>query len=526
MFSIQRIRFSDQKIILEKKLDERLKFALLTSDQHPDALTNRTVFTQLCKDDWKFFVNNAVFLEDPEAISLDEKKIPFLLWDYQEQAGDEIVKAIINGYDLPIEKCRKLGITWLVLVIALWGWQFQEWDVLIGSRKAEEVDKRGDMGALFEKLRYMITNQPEWLFGTRLDNFNDKAMLLKHPGHGATIAGEGNNANFGRSDRRKVAFLDEFTSWEQTDRSAWQGLSATTKCRLPVSTPNTRGINCYFYSIVKSAKKKHMPILTLRWWLNPVFSRGLRLTTPDDQAFRFQEKYTSPWLEDEIRRSTDDQSVAQEILINYEASMTGKVFGKFNAEKQVLDGIAYNEDLPLFISWDFGLDQTAILWIQYDPQQKLFYIIDEYVNDGSSQEGSEIYHYIEVIEAKPYKKALHFGDPHSGNNRSITSGQSPATILRKAGIVFRSQRTPIVNRVTAARNILSQVRIAPRCVLATEMFSSWQLAKSGLPDHSEYSHIGESFTYFAWNFKNRSPKKKSEGRTSRKVVPTTGGVTT
>ena len=115
------------------------------------------------------------------------------------------------------------------MVIILWGWHFKQWDALVGSRKAEEVDKRGDMGTLFQKLRFMIRRLPIWIFDKPLTHNTDKVMMMAHPVHGAVIAGEGNNQDFGRSDRKKLCFLDEFTSWEQTDIAAYQGLSATVK---------------------------------------------------------------------------------------------------------------------------------------------------------------------------------------------------------------------------------------------------------------------------------------------------------
>lgn len=526
MIEIKPITTAEQDVLLENKLDERLKFNLLTEPGNAKFQENRVLTASMCAADWKFFVNNFCWLQDPEAEDMDNKELPFLLWDYQEKAGDEIVKAIEGGYDLPVEKCRKLGLTWLVLVIILWGWHFKQWDVLVGSRKAEEVDKRGDMGTLFQKLRFMIERLPDWLFGAKLDHYSDKVMLLIHPTHSAQIVGEGNNPDFGRSDRKKVAFLDEFTSWEQTDRQAWQGLSATVKCRIAVSTPNTRGVNCFFYQIVQDYKKKNRPVLSLSWKLNPIFARSIRPVVDRDAAFSIGEKETSPWLENEISRATDRQSVAQEILINYEASMVGKVFGEFKYEEQVRDDVHYDPNLPLYVAIDFGLDTTALLWIQPDTQNNLFYIIDEYQNDGSG-DGDNIYHYINIIESKEYRTAIYYGDPHSGENRSLTSGQSNANILRRAGLIFHSQRTGVSNRITAARNILKQVRVSSKCTLTIEMFTSWQMRRSktgaggSVPDHSVYSHSGEAFTYFAWNYSQRG---KGKAPVKRKYQQSTSGV--
>lgn len=498
---MNRVTVEVQNKILQEKLDERVTLTAVTDDSHPNHEVNRALALELCEKDWRYFVNNFCWLHDPEAVDPKDQELPYLLYDFQEQAGADIVRAIEQGYDLPIEKSRAMGITWLVLVILFWGWHFKKWDCLVGSRKAEEVDRRGDMGTLFEKIRFMMKRLPLWMFTPLHTNKHDKGMTLIHPVHGASIVGEGNNPDFGRSDRRKVAFLDEFTSWEQTDKPAWQGLSATTRCRIPVSTPNTRGTNCYFYEIIDYAKKNDRPHLTLHWTLHPVFSKGLYTTEIG--------KEQSPWYDNQVERSVDEQSVAQELDINYDVAMAGKVFPTFDPDINITPDAKYNPKLPLYIAWDFGLDSTAILWIHYDPEKHLFYIFDEYVNKSI-----DIYHYIDILDSKEYKSGIHFGDPHSGENRQLTSGQSPATILRRYGIVFRSQRTKITTRVAAGRNMLSAVRVSPECQLTIDMFRNWQMRKpktgnqqGQIPDHSPHSHIGESYTYFSFNFRNKEQAK-------------------
>jgi hypothetical protein len=164
---------------------------------------------------------------------------------------------------------------------------------------------------------------------------------------------------------------------------------------------------------------------------------------------------------------------------------------------------------------------TAIQWIQPTPDGK-YNIVDEYQNKSI-----DIYHYIDIIDSKGYKQAIHYGDPQSGENRQLTSGQSPANILRRYGIIFRSQRTRIATRVAAARNIVEHVVVSPKCIFTIEMFTSWQMrkAKTGsggsIPDHSEHSHIGEAFTYFAFNYRRLNTKTT----TIKKNFASVSGVT-
>jgi len=521
MLEIKPIPNSLQQRLLKKHLKERTDNQLLTDPNNPQSQLTQPVTYNLCRNSFKFFANNYIWIQNPRSVTPEGKDIPFLLWDFQEQAANHIIKAITKGYDLPIEKSRDMGMSWLLIAILVWGWNFHEWECLVGSQKAENVDTRGNIKSLLEKARYITEKLPSFLCPPLQRGVHDKSMILVHPQHSASIAGESNNTNFGRSDRRKVILFDEFTSWEQTDRAAWQSCSATTKCRIPLSTPNTRGVNCYFYQIVEDHRKKEKPYLRLHWPLHPVFSEKIYY---DDL-----EKPRSPWYDSECKRAATMAEVYQELDIDYEASMAGKVFGEFALDVHVQEDLEYDPALPLYVAWDFGLDQTALLWIQHDPHKRKHYIIDEYVNDGRG-EGDNILHYIDVVDSKPYKSALHFGDPHSGENRSLTSGQSNADILRKHGIRFRSKRTKIATRVAAGRNLLPQVRISPVCSLAIDMFSAWQMRRpktgmntSEVPEHSIHSHIGEAYTYYAFNFTKRFEQMNKTKKKS--YAPSISGVT-
>jgi len=523
---ITRISKEQQSLILKEKFDIRANFLILNDPvlRPEDYEENRQAFIEFCKNDWKFFVNNVLFLQDPEVKDSSPSEIPFLLWKYQEDAGDEIVKAIQEGYDLPIEKCRKVGATWLVLAIFYWGWHFHQWNLLIGSNKAENADKRGDMGTLFEKLRFMIRRTPPYIFTKKLDNFTDKVNLLIHPEHQSSIAGEGNNPNFGRSDRRKAVFLDEFTSWDLNELAAYQGLSATTKCRLTVSTPNRRGTNCFFYDIVQDHKKNNKPLLIIPWDVHPVFADGIRPTVDTDLAKKsFLLAETSPWLESEIQRATDLTSVAQEILIDYSASMSGLVFPSWDSTIQISENIEYDYTLPLYGGMDIGLDQIAMIWFQ--PYRNTIRVIDEYVCSNE-----DIYHAIDIIESKPYKNAIWFVDPWSGGSRTVTSKESPSSIMRRHGIIFKFKRTSVGDFVQVGRNVLPRIISSDKCTLFIDMMENWQMkkprsgdTKSGVvPEHSSSSHIGTAYYYFAYNY---SKSTVNNLQRKRKVfTATTSGV--
>lgn len=488
---------------INNKLDERLKFNVLCNTNNPNFKENRGLFYSLCKEDFNFFANNCVWIQNPRADSRkgEHKEIPFLLYPYQEYAATEIIKAIEEGYDLPIEKSRDMGLSWLVMAIFVWGWHFHGWDLLVGSQKFENVDTVGNVKSLIEKARYIIEKMPGWIRPKLIKKVHDKNGILIHPNNRATLAGESNNVGFGRSDRRKAILFDEYSSWTMTEKAAWQSCSSTTSCRIPLSTPNERGTNCYFYQVLNNAKKKQLPFLTLHWCLHPVFNKGMYVNELG--------QVRSPWYDNELERATDIEQAHQELDIDFDASMSGKVYPGFSYEDNVVEGLKYDPSLPLYCAWDFGLDTTSILWIQPDVENGTVNVIDEYQNSGLTKEGSDIMHYIAVVESKPYKNAIHFGDPQSGENRSLAArGMSNAGILRRNGFIFKSKRTKIQNRIAAARNLIPRLRVsAENCPLFIEACVSWQMVKaktgsaSQVPAHDEFSHIGEAFSYYAFNKK-------------------------
>lgn len=515
MIEIPTISVDEQELGLERKLVERTQNVLLTSEETKGYKENRAVILGACKDGFegfKFFCDNFGWIQNPQAQRSEDKDIPFLLYNFQEISAREIIKAVMEGYDLPIEKSRKMGMSWLAVAIIVWGWHFQRWDSLLGSQTGDKVDKKGDMDSLFEKARYFIQKLPDWMIEPLKDKITDKNKLLIHPAHRSRISGETNNPNFGRAGRHKLVLFDEFSSWLITDKAAWQSCGSTANCRIPLSTPNTRGVNCFYYKVVQDAKKKDKPYLRLHWTKSPVFAKDNYIDDMGD--------IRSPWYDEQCRRSVSISEVHQELDIDYEASMAGKVFPDFKIE-QIEEGIEYDPDSPLYVGWDWGLDTTAMIWFQPDTDGTI-YIIDEYQNDGKGA-GSDIMHYIDVIEAKGYKSAIHFGDPYSGENRSLAArGNSNAGIMRKYGLVVKTERAKKESRIAAGRNLLPRIVISSKCPIAIEMFSSWQLhATSGVPKHDEHSHIGDAYTYFCFNYQIN--KRNTEARPRRNYQLTSGG---
>jgi len=61
------------------------------------------------------------------------------------------------------EKSRQMGFSWIFAGLQLYALIFHNMKSLYISKKAEEVDKSGDIKSHFEKIRFMIRYLPKWM---------------------------------------------------------------------------------------------------------------------------------------------------------------------------------------------------------------------------------------------------------------------------------------------------------------------------------------------------------------------------
>ena len=272
--------------------------------------TAKFLIYHMCAKNILYWVNLFVMTYNPRK---NPSTIPFITYEYEDKLILELVEAIENQKDILVEKSRDMGVTWCVLLVFCWFWQFrgEGFDFLVGSRKEQYIDGIGNMDTLIEKIRFIIKSQPVWM---RPEGFEWKKhsnyMKLINPHTQATITGEATNANFSRSGRRRAIFFDEFSFWE-TDSEAWRASADSTNCRIVVSTPC--GLNNQFAKLRHSGS---IDVKTLHWKLHP----------EKDQA----------WYDNECKRRNNDKvEIAQELDINYEGSEEGVMFEFAEMKKAV-----------------------------------------------------------------------------------------------------------------------------------------------------------------------------------------------
>ena len=278
-----------------------------------------------CKFDIPYWFNMWVWTYDPRLKG--NKVIPFNLFPQQElfiawlQERERLEE---NGL---VEKSRAAGATFIAGGYSLHRWIWTNgFSAGFGSRKLDLVDTIGDMDSIFEKVRFMLRNLPRWMAPQGFSwRENSSECKLLNPANGSSITGEGGD-EIGRGGRKSVYFVDEFAFVEHPGLID-AALSQNTNCRIDISTPNGNG-NAFY-------KKRHsgnVPVFRFHWKDDPrkngyevVAKSGAVLAKGSGEPQRIPPscKVVYPWYEREKFRINDPVVVAQELDIDYAASVEG-----------------------------------------------------------------------------------------------------------------------------------------------------------------------------------------------------------
>lgn len=189
------------------------------------------------------FVRDCVWMYEPRnANKGDPTRIPAVPFPRQQEFIEWIHDRFLQRKSGPVEKSRDSGATWIASAFAVWIWLFfPGTSVGFGSRKEILVDRNGDMSSIFEKVRSIIRSLPSYL---KPYGFSEKThlnyMRILNPENDATIIGEAGD-NIGRGGRTSLFFVDEAAFLERPELVD-AGLTATTDCRIDISTPNVGSV--------------------------------------------------------------------------------------------------------------------------------------------------------------------------------------------------------------------------------------------------------------------------------------------
>lgn len=142
----------------------------------------------------------------------------------------------VNGL---IEKSRDMGATWTSCGFSVWLWLFYDGSSIgWGSRKAQLVDRLGDMDSIFEKIRFMISGLPPefqpWGWSGEM-----YSMKIINPENGSSITGESGD-DIGRGGRKLIYFKDESAHYEHPE-SIEAALGDNTRVQIDISSVHGLG---------------------------------------------------------------------------------------------------------------------------------------------------------------------------------------------------------------------------------------------------------------------------------------------
>jgi len=381
---------------------------------------NRQAQIELMKRDTVWFVNNYGYTVDPRDANNPLK--PFLLFPIQEDLVRFFETNYYGGNWAILEKSRDVGATWILSAVMVKHWLFTpNFKGAVGSRKAHLVDRVGDPDCIFEKIRLFIKNLPDWLIPNAWDHCS-KTSLIANPQNGATITGEAGD-QLGRGGRTGLYFLDE-SAFIDRSQKVMSALSANTNCLIQVSTPN--GMDNAFYRYVSEGK---IPKFRIHWkddprkhhWITPDGTTGKGWDAPKDAIY--------PWYEQKVKEIGDPVIIAQELDLDYSASVEGiyipakwvracinahiKYPGIMDGEQPIcagLDVAAGGANQSVLIIRQQGLVAPKIYrWDNLDPTQVSFVVDDllrrlnvEYLCFDADGVGAGVGGTLKVIADKPY----------------------------------------------------------------------------------------------------------------------------
>lgn len=276
----------------------------------------RMVAIEQAKRDPVWFINTFAFTLDPRNVAeglpgvlplrLRPRQTEYVTW------LDDRLRQRQNGLT---EKSRDEGMTWVICAYYVHHWLFwRDFQGGIGSRKEMQIDRLGDMNSIFEKIRFIIDKLPKWL---RPRGFKRRVhasfMKILNPQNGNAITGEAGD-NIGRGGRSTLYFVDEHAAIERPE-SVDSALSANANTIIYGSTP--KGVGNLFFKKRFSGK---IAVFTFHWRDNPDKNYTARHLDADGDLVTIH-----PWYEWAIDRIDDPVIIAQEIDIDYTASVEGIV---------------------------------------------------------------------------------------------------------------------------------------------------------------------------------------------------------
>lgn len=298
----------------------------------------RRALKEYCRKDILFWVNCFLFTYDPR---LTQKIVPFITYDFQDEAILALQDALRVGEDAVVPKSRDMGASWILDLVFDHMSTFEEsCKFFMMSRKAELVDKRGDPDCLFWKIDFIHDHLPFWLRpNIELSHHGVRtAMKITYLDTGSVIVGATTTKSSGVGGRATGAGVDELSRYlPQVAEAVMSGLKDVTNCVIyPFTKSPEMGKAHPSYKLVESARDGNIRMVPMHWTQHPVKAQGLyrvdlktrvveildkNYDFPPDYKFQTDGRweYHSIWF-DKYRLSTNDKTVAENLEFDDDVS--------------------------------------------------------------------------------------------------------------------------------------------------------------------------------------------------------------
>lgn len=452
-----------------------------------------------CAEDTLYWFDNFAWTFDPRT---QPSEVPFIPYDGKQRDFILFLEDVLkHPKDIFIDKPRDVGATALIMNFLLKHYLFDDsFNARAGSRKEDYVDRAGDPDTLFYKIDYTFDRLPLWMQPKQ----NRSYLKLTRDDNSNAIVGESANPSFARGGRQTMVLFDEFGFWPWA-QAAWESAGDVTNIRIAMTTPPDTGKSSHAYKLL-SGQAGNITVFGF--------------------DFRDIPHKNDAWLvEQRARRSTEE--FEREVLKSYSGTAKSKVYMQdFNAQVK-LGTYEYNPSLPLYISWDFGMnDPTSMIWFQKDMKTNNVYVIDSFEKSGNmidffvpfvtGEVASGIYEYTDqelemIARHKEWRKDItHYGDP-SGKNRNQVSKDSIISELKKHGIYVQT-KPPVEHRIYREKTIMLFRRLHVdekrnqyfiECIISARYpersEGSQATTPIDKPIHDHTSHYRTALEFFAYN---------------------------
>jgi len=477
-----------------------------------------------------FFINLLVWTIDPR--KQHEGAKPLFLWPVQITKIIQVAEEALAENEPTSrwwEKSRGVGMTWVFLAWSIHGWLFRpNWQGLLGSYEEALVDDR-TLFSHFGKIDFLLERLPEWFRREMMPGFHPlrhrQKLKLVNPNskdaslRGNILQGDSATEKFARGGRFLFVLFDEAGFWPNL-AGALGAASMSCQVRFGASTAN--GMNYWG-----------------NWVANPDVRPGLTRIHWSEVPGQGAE-----WYRKQCAAIVDKVMIARELDISYTSSVEGRVYQTWDActfgEFPHIDG---HTD---YVSWDVGLDTTALIWWQRDPvsgdvrmvdcyknKQKPIKFYAPFVSGTLSPTSPFLGQYTAEDRAKiaahsGWGKAIDFADP-SVTQRDVGTGKSPADYLAEEGIHLRTNAKLNTFAVRYSHTVAGLAGLLVNKPALPGPVGCWgvneamlnahypqhvnagnRVATTELPVHDSTSHFRTAVEYFFVNLPPRVVAKRPE----------------